>query len=273
MKPFLKWAGNKFRVINQIAPHLITGEHLPAAQRLIEPFTGSGALFLNSDYAAYQLGDSNVDLITLYQILQREGDGFIEYCRTFFTPENNDPDRYYAFRTQFNTIAPSREKAALFLYMNKHGYNGLCRYNKKGGFNVPFGRYKRPYFPEKEMHYFYEKAKTAVFSPTSFAETMQTAVVNDIIYCDPPYVPLSTTANFTSYGAAPFGMAEQQQLATLARTTADRGIPVLISNHDTPITRQLYADANAIHSFKVARLISCDGEKRTAVDELLAIFR
>jgi len=267
MKPFLKWAGNKFRVLNQILPHL------PAGGRLIEPFVGSGALFLNSDYATYQLADSNADLIALYQILQQEGDEFIAYCRTFFTPENNDAERYYAFRTQFNAIAPSRKKAALFLYMNKHGYNGLCRYNKKGGFNVPFGRYKRPYFPPKEMVYFHTKAQTAVFSPSSFAQTMQTAVSNDIIYCDPPYVPLSATANFTSYGAAPFGMAEQQQLATLARATADRGIPVLISNHDTPITRQLYADADAIHSFKVARTISCDAGKRTAVNELLAIFR
>ena len=267
MKPFLKWAGNKFRVLNQILPHL------PAGGRLIEPFVGSGALFLNSDYATYQLADSNADLIALYQQLQQEGDTFIAYCRPFFTPENNDGDRYYAFRARFNAIAPSREKAALFLYMNKHGYNGLCRYNKKGGFNVPFGRYKKPYFPEKEMTFFYEKAQTAVFSPSSFAQTMQTAVSNDIIYCDPPYVPLSATANFTSYGAAPFGMAEQQQLATLARLTADRGIPVLISNHDTPITRQLYADADAIHSFKVARTISCDAGKRTAVNELLAIFR
>ncbi len=267
MKPFLKWAGNKFRVVKHILPHL------PAGGRLIEPFVGSGALFLNSDYDAYQLADSNADLITLYQQVQRDGEAFTAYCRSFFTPQNNDADRYYAFRVRFNALTPSREKAALFLYMNKHGYNGLCRYNKKGGFNVPFGRYKKPYFPEKEMRYFYMKAQTAVFHHQSFAETMKTAVADDIIYCDPPYVPLSATANFTSYGADPFGMDEQERLAALARETADRGIPVLISNHDIPITRHLYAEADAIYRFKVARTISRDGGKRTAVDELLALFQ
>ena len=267
MKPFLKWAGNKFRVLNQILPHL------PAGERLIEPFVGSGALFLNSGYAAYLLADSNADLIALYQHLQQEGDDFIAYCRSFFTPENNAAERYYAFRARFNAIAASREKAALFLYLNRHGYNGLCRYNKKGGFNVPFGRYKRPYFPQQEMAAFHIKSQTAVFRHQNFTRTMQTAVSRDIIYCDPPYVPLSATASFTSYGAAPFGMDEQAELAALAQATAERGIPVLISNHDTPVTRQLYADADTIYSFKVARLISCDGGKRTAVNELLAVFQ
>ena len=133
MKPFLKWAGNKYQIITRIQALL------PCGKRLIEPFVGSGAVFLNTDYPSYELSDCNGDLIALYQHVQREGDAFIDYCQTFFTEENNTPEAYYAFRAKFNTTGDVRLKSALFVYFNKHGYNGLCRYNASGGFNVPFG--------------------------------------------------------------------------------------------------------------------------------------
>ncbi|MCB9006150.1 MAG: Dam family site-specific DNA-(adenine-N6)-methyltransferase [Ardenticatenaceae bacterium] len=265
MKPFLKWAGNKYKIVERIQALLPTG------QRLVEPFVGSGAVFLNTDYPRYLLTDANADLINLYQHLQAEGEKFIDYCRPLFTPENNDKDRYYALRTEFNRTGDLRRKSALFLYMNKHGYNGLCRYNMKGGFNVPFGRYKRPYFPEAEMHHFAQKAQSASFQHSSFTATMAACQPGDVVYCDPPYVPLSSTANFTSYSANGFGWAEQTELARQATHLAQQGISVIISNHDTAEVRQVYQAAK-IESFEVRRFISCNGDRRENAAELLALF-
>ena len=140
-KPFLKWPGGKYRLVEKICTKLGPGK------RLIEPFVGSGAVFLNAPYNKYLLADNNSDLINLYIILHQEGNGFIEYARGFFQPEFNTADAYYSFRTAFNDSNDIRLKAALFIYLNRHCYNGLCRYNRSGGFNSPFGRYKKPPFP------------------------------------------------------------------------------------------------------------------------------
>jgi len=265
MKPFLKWAGNKYQIVERIK------EQLPAGERLVEPFAGSGAVFLNTNYEQYLVADANRDLIHLYQHLQREGTGFIAYCRQFFVPENNAKAQFYHFRAEFNQTTDSRYKSALFLYLNKHCFNGLCRYNQKGAYNVPFGRYKKPYFPEKEMLSFHQKAQAAVFCHSDFATVMAGAKRGDVIYCDPPYVPLSETANFTSYSAGGFGVAEQQMLARQAMACAERGVPVVISNHDTEFVRAEYAGAR-FQAFAVQRYISCNGSKREKAAELLAIF-
>ena len=265
MKPFLKWAGGKHRLVPRIQ------EHLPAGDRLIEPFLGSGALFLNVEYPAYKLSDVNADLIQLYQVLQEQGLGFIDYCAGLFIPENNIADRYYALRERFNSLDEPAEKSAIFLYLNRHGFNGLCRYNRSGGFNVPFGRYKKPYFPNDEMVHFWQHAQRAEFVCADFADVMAAADPGDVLYCDPPYVPLSATANFTSYAAAEFGQAQQEQLADLARGLSGRGVPVVISNHATEFTRQAYIGSQ-IHEFMVQRNISRDGDNRNPALELLAVF-
>lgn len=265
VRPFLKWAGNKYQIVRQIKAVL------PPGQRLIEPFAGSGAVFLNVDFSCYVVADANPDLISLYQIVQQEGESFIDYCRTFFRPENNSSEVFYSIRAHFNTTCDHREKAAMFVYLNRHCYNGLCRYNAKGEFNVPFGKYRHPYFPVKEMTYFYQRARTAVFRQADFEETMDAARRGDVVYCDPPYVPLSATANFTSYSSDKFGREEQLRLAHMAEKLANRGIPVVISNHNTEFTRQAYAVAR-ISKFDVQRYISCDGANRHKAEELLAVF-
>lgn len=266
MKPFLKWAGGKYRLVERIK------DQLPPGQRLVEPFAGSGALFLNTDYPFYLLCDSNADLINLYRILKEEGDHFIEHCRRYFTLAANRAEIYYRLRDRFNETENRVEKAALFLYLNRHGYNGLCRYNTSGAFNTPFGKYKKPYFPEKEMRYFAQRARRAIFACRDFRETMAAARPGDIVYCDPPYVPLSSTANFTEYSSGGFGPGEQRALAKLAGELAGRGIPVLLSNHDTAFTRQIYRSAH-LTFFKVRRFISCRGESRGRAAELLALFK
>lgn len=266
MKPFLKWAGGKARIAERIRAVL------PPGQRLVEPFVGSGALFLSTEFPAYLLADANFDLINCYQQLQQGGLVFIDRCASYFAPANNNPDAYYALRARFNTTADVVEKAALFVYLNRHGYNGLCRYNASGGFNVPFGRYSRPYFPRNEMLFFRQKAVRCDFAAVDFVTTMQATARGDVIYCDPPYVPLSVTANFTSYSADGFSMASQARLTQEAEAAARRGVPVIISNHDLPLTRDLYAGADELLFFDVRRHISCDGANRTAAAELLAVF-
>lgn len=265
VRPFLKWAGNKYSIVARIRALL------PEGHRLIEPFVGSGALFLNTDYADYLLADQNTDLINLYRIVQSDGDRFIAACRTYFRAENNTQAAYYALRSRFNVSADPHERAVLFVYLNRHCYNGLCRYNSRGEFNVPFGRYRKPYFPEAELAYFQAKSRRAEFVHADFGTTMNAAEVGDVVYCDPPYVPLSETANFTSYSASRFGAEEQRRLAQLAARLAQRGVTVVISNHDTPFTREVYAQA-ALTGFSVPRSISCNGAKRTRADELLALF-
>jgi DNA adenine methylase len=264
-RPFLKWAGGKYRIIDNIL------KVLPSGRRLIEPFVGAGTVFLNTQYAEYLLGDNNQDLINLYHFLQKEGQSFIDYCGDFFISQNNCPDSYYHFRELFNTTQNLRLKAALFLYFNRHGYNGLCRYNAQGKFNVPFGRYKRLDVPTKKMQFFQDKSQNALFQKSDFAETMAQAKKGDIVYCDPPYIPLTKTAFFTKYSKEPFAEREQRLLAKEACRLAKRGVPVVISNHDTPFTREIYAKAKII-PFAVSRFISRDINNRKEVKELLAVF-
>ena len=266
-KPFLKWPGGKYRLTNRINKKLGHGK------RLVEPFVGSGAVFLNTNYQKYLLTDRNKDLIDLYQQLQSEGLDFIEYCKTFFVKKNNNEGQYYKYREEFNSTKDSRLKSALFLYLNRHGYNGLCRYNAKGGFNTPFGRYHRPYFPKDEMINFHQKSQRAEFICAGFSETMHQVTKHDVVYCDPPYVPLSKTANFTAYAAAGFNWADHISLAEWASKLSAKGIQVVISNHNTPTARELYLEAGAtMEKFKVRRTISCNTDKRDLVGELLVVF-
>ena len=269
MRPFLKWAGNKYPIMARI--RAVLPPALPRHGKLIEPFCGSAAVFLNTEYPAYCISDANADLVHLYRYLQKDGETFIEFCRGFFTTCTNDPTVYYDYRREFNTTGDTRMKSALFLYFNRHGYNGLCRYNSKNGFNVPFGRYKKPYFPEKEMRYFYFKSQKALIEKLDFETAMLRAKAGDVVYCDPPYVPLSATANFTSYSGAAFGSKEQTRLAELATELAKKDITVVISNHDTPFTQKVYRSARII-PFEVQRYISCVGEGRGKAAEVLAVF-
>ncbi|MBU2870619.1 Dam family site-specific DNA-(adenine-N6)-methyltransferase [Colwellia sp. E2M01] len=267
-RAFLKWAGGKYSLCDVIA------KTLPKERRLIEPFVGAGSVFLNTDYDEYILNDINQDLINLYKIIQVNADTFIEDARKLFTSEYNQADVYYRLRAEFNASDDPYFRSLVFLYMNRHGYNGLCRYNKKGGYNVPFGKYKRPYFPEKELQYFSEKSQKATFVCESYRDTFNRAQSGDVIYCDPPYVPLSKTASFTSYSGNGFGLDEQADLANAAEEVSERSnIPVVISNHDTIWTRKIYEHASKIKSIKVARTISQTAAKRKKVAELLALYK
>ncbi len=267
-RPFLKWAGAKTKLvaaIRDVAPS--------RAKRFIEPFAGSGAVGLNLELPENILADANRDLIDVYRELKRDGEKFIEECARLFTRANNSAEAFYPLREEFNTTTDRRRKACLFIYFNRHGYNGLCRYNSSGGFNVPFGRYDAPYFPRAEMHRFYEFLKMCSLRSSDFREVLAQAGEDDFVYCDPPYVPASKTANFTAYSKGGFSPKDQLELAEMCHEASRRGAHVVISNHDTPETRQLYEEADECIKLLVSRRISCDGDNRVKAKELLVVYR
>lgn len=265
-RAFLKWAGGKYPLLDDIK------RHLPQGECLIEPFVGAGSVFLNTDFSRYILADINSDLISLYNIVKTRTDEYVQASRELFMPETNQAEVYYRFREEFNASQDPFRRAVLFLYLNRFGYNGLCRYNLRGEFNVPFGRYKKPYFPEAELYHFAEKAQNAEFHCLSYEECMGRADSNSVVYCDPPYAPLSATANFTAYHTNSFSPKEQAHLAEMAEKLVSKQIPVLISNHDTPDTREWYRAAKHFQ-VKVRRSISSNGGTRKKVNELLALYK
>lgn len=265
-RAFLKWAGGKYLLLDDIR------KHLPEGDCLVEPFVGAGSVFLNVDFPSYQLSDINNDLISLYNIVKTRSSEYIADAQRFFSARENSADAYYLHRQCFNRTQDSYLRALLFLYLNRHGYNGLCRYNQRGEFNVPFGRYKKPYFPEAELNWFAQRAQKVTFICQSYEASMRKCTDNTVIYCDPPYAPLSATANFTAYHTNSFSLEQQQQLAFLATDLAsNHAVPVLISNHDTPLTRIWYQQAH-LYQVTTRRSISRRGSGRIKIEELLALF-
>ncbi len=264
-RSFLKWAGGKYSLTEKI------NDHLPSGTTLVEPFVGAGSVFLNAHFEKYWINDINPDLIGLYQTLKQHPEKLIKACKAMFTAENNQADAYYAIRAQFNATTDTFNRSVMFVYLNRHGYNGLCRYNAKGGFNVPFGRYKAPYFPDNEMRYFAKKLQSAKITCLPFETIFKRARGSQVIYCDPPYVPISKTALFTQYAKNGFSLDDQTELARLAVHATKKQVPVLISNHATDLTTMLYEDAQ-ISTLQVKRSISRDGTKRQPVTEVLALF-
>ena len=263
-RAFLKWAGGKYSLIDDIKANL------PQKKTLVEPFVGAGSVFLNTNYDHYILSDLNSDLINLYKIIQKEPFSFIHESKKLFTSKFNDKDEYLRIRESFNSTSDQFLRSIYFLYLNRHCFNGLCRYNKKGVFNVPFGRYIKPYFPEKEILFFSEKAKKAEFFCQSYIDTFDLITKESVVYCDPPYAPLSSTSNFTSYVSNGFNLDDQAKLANLAEKSA-KLTSILISNHDTPLTRRLYKGAK-LNTIKVKRVIGQTKSSRKKVNELFALF-
>lgn len=264
-KPFLKWAGNKHRVKHHIVPRL------PKGQRLVEPFAGSCAISLVADFESYFIADANADLIDMYKFIKIDAEAVINEAERLFVPANNQADAFYALRLEFNEAETSVRKSALFIYLNRHCFNGLCRYNASGGFNVPFGKYSGPSCPSVDIARFADFAQRCEFHHQSFQDTFAMTKSGDVIYCDPPYIPLSATSNFTSYAKEAFGPDLQILLADLASQASQNGKPTLVSNHNTPFAEEIYVGAN-IEKFEVQRLISSKASTRGTAPELLAIY-
>lgn len=270
-RPFLKWPGGKYRLLNHILPHL------PQRDILIEPFLGAGALALNYPAQEFYLNDINSDLINLYLQIKNNYPKFLAQSQKLFQPKYNGSAEYYKLRQKFNTSNCKIERSQLFFYLNRHGFNGLCRYNSQGIYNVPFGRYKQPYYPGPELEHFKTLAKKIKFFNLDFEEfikkldNLNIDHKNSVIYCDPPYAPLSKTANFTNYFGNLFDDALQLALANWAKKLAQKGAFVMLSNHDTPFIREIYQAADIIE-LECTRVISSDINNRNKAKEILAIF-
>ncbi|WP_439412888.1 Dam family site-specific DNA-(adenine-N6)-methyltransferase [Enterobacter ludwigii] len=272
----IKWAGGKTRVMPELQ------KHLPKANCLIEPFVGSGTVFMNTDYQRYILCDSNLNLINFFRQLTGHPEDTIAACREMFSG-GNDEGEFYKRRKAFNSLAQKSDfdpdaamlLAAHFLYLNRHTYNGLYRVNLEGDFNSSFGRYAAPYFPENEMRLFAEKANDtkAMFIYGDFRDTIPSSLEMEpdaALYCDPPYIPASKTANFTHYGR-PFTLDDHRALvSSLIDAHRQHGTRAVISNSDTPETRAIYSAFN-LHAFNVRRSVST--KSRDMAGEVIGVLR
>lgn len=269
MRSPLKWPGGKKRVL----PHIRDILPQQGKTRLVEPFVGGGSVFLNLEFDEYLLCDTNKDLIALFKAVKRAPVKFVREARTFFTSENNTPERYYELRQEFNDSSNPYHRALLFLYLNRHGYNGLCRYNSSGGYNVPFGKYKNPYFPEDEIRHLAVKLKKAKLMVGDFAKAFAKVKEGDVVYCDPPYSPINRTANFTAYSGTEFTDRDQKRLVRCSLKVKEKGVPTVISNHYVDFTKELYESADNKELFSVQRSISQKGNNRNKVEEVLALYK
>ena len=266
-QPFLKWAGGKRRLLPTLLPLL------PSGSRLIEPFVGAGSVFLASDIDTLVLADSNPVLMSVYRRLQADAPAFIALAKPYFTEAHRTPEAYNELRQTFNDPAtPDPIRAALFVYINRFGFNGLYRTNRRGECNTPYGHPKAlPLFPAAAMQACAERLQGAELHCADFEKVMSKALPGDLVYCDPPYADQTDKASFTAYGQAGFSWADQERLANKARALVASGVTVVISNHDTPATRALYHGAE-LHQLTVRRSIAAASVARDEVGELVAVF-
>ncbi|EKI6679633.1 Dam family site-specific DNA-(adenine-N6)-methyltransferase [Salmonella enterica] len=265
-RPFLKWAGGKYSLLPEL------DRLIPAGKRLIEPFVGGGSVFLNSDkHERFLLADINADLINLYQMLAVVPDSVIAEAMKAFR-HLNDAENYTAIREAFNTWQlNATERAAAFLYLNRHCFNGLMRYNLDGFFNVGWGKYKAPYFPEEEIRAFRLKSHACVFMTAGFERTLRLAGDGDVVYCDPPYEPMPGTAGFTSYASGGFSWDSQVALAESCVAAHQRGAKVFISNSTAPRVIELYEQHGfTLHRVNARRSISSKGSTRETANDIVA---
>ncbi|MDE2746554.1 MAG: DNA adenine methylase [Chloroflexota bacterium] len=270
-KPFLKWAGGK----KSLLPELL--QAVPEQiETYYEPFVGGGALFfaLQSEgrFKWAVLSDSNRELINAYVQVRDNVEGLIRALSVHQRKYREAEDRaeyYYTIRSKKLTC--SLGGAANLIFLNKTCYNGLYRVNSKGGFNVPHGRYANPRICDEEnLRAASEALQGVELTVADFAEAPANAREGDFVYFDPPYVPLSETAYFTSYTAKDFGMDEQARLARTATTLAAQGSCVTLSNSGHPDVASMYSSqAFCLNEVQVRRAINSKAKSRGPVREYL----
>ncbi len=239
--------------------------------RYLEPFLGSGAVFfhvkalLQPSHAL--LCDTNAELIDTFLAVRDEPDALIELLRQH--QKHHCESHYYEVRTRSPQTRAAR--AARLIYLNKAGFNGLFRVNSRGIFNVPFGHRVNPtIFNEALLRAASVALQKAELHARDFRDLSVVARKGDFIYLDPPYQPLSKTAKFTSYTSGSFGENDQRDLANLYAELNRRGCLLMLSNSDTPLIRELYADFR-IHQVSARRMINSDGKKRGPVSEVVVV--
>jgi DNA adenine methylase len=262
--PFLKWAGGKSRLLRQYQPYLPD----PATiRRYFEPFVGSAALFFHLQPARACLSDQNERLLEVYRVVQQQVEALIEALRG----HENEAGYYYRMRAQNPADLSPVARAARFIYLNRTCYNGLYRENSHGVFNVPFGRYKNPKIRDPGRLRAASQALQGVeLRVADFSTAATEATAGDVVYFDPPYVPLSATSSFTAYHQAGFGEADQRRLADTFHRLAARGCRLLLSNADAPLVYELYDGRGyQLIPIQARRNINSKANGRGPIQELL----
>jgi DNA adenine methylase len=259
-RPFLKWAGGKGQLLEQLRP-LLPGRF----RRYFEPFAGGAALFFALRPARAVLADVNEELIDCYLATRDHVDAVIGALGHY----RYGAEDYYRARAVDRTKLPLAERAARTIYLNKTGYNGLYRVNRAGKFNVPMGRYTNPLLCDATNLRACSMALQGVdLRVDDFEDVASRARANDFVYFDPPYVPVSDSADFTSYVPGGFGPDQQRRLAEVFAGLARRGVFAMLSNSDTATVRELYRDFR-IDPVLAARFINSRGSRRGKVGEVV----
>lgn len=268
LRPIVKWAGGKTRLLGSLLRHVPKRIGTYA-----EPFAGGAALFFAlagekpKRFDRAILCDANAELVACYRAVQRDVGRVIEALGGY----TYDRELYYATRDRDTADLADVERAARLIFLNRTCYNGLWRVNSKGKFNVPFGRYRDPRICDPDA---LRAASRALAGATilcgDFTKATNALEKGDFVYFDPPYVPVSKTADFTSYAAGGFDGDDQARLVTEMRRLREAGAGVVLSNADTPETRALYKEFRK-RSVEMPRPINSDASKRGKARELVVI--
>lgn len=262
-KPIMKWAGGKTQMLKDIMPKV------PKTYgRYIEPFIGGGALFFALNPNEAIIADSNPELINMYKEVANHTKKVLSYLKKY---KNTKEDFYEVRGLDWKSLSKS-EAAARTIYLNKTCFNGLYRVNKKGQFNVPYGKYKAPNYCDEEALY----AAAAVLKRTEIVCGDYLTVLEkyarpgDFIFLDPPYLPISEYADFKRYTKEQFYEEDHVELAKEVFRLQELGCTVVLTNSNHPLVHELYAPFN-IEVIQTKRYISCNGSKRKGEDVIVTV--
>ncbi|MFF5754922.1 DNA adenine methylase [Streptomyces longwoodensis] len=255
-RSFLKWAGGKTRYADKLVALA------PAFEgRYFEPFMGSAALFFELGPSDASLSDANPELVICFQQVAHDP----EKIMALLDGMPNNRNFYNELRAKSVEEMSDADRAARVIYLNKTGFRGLWRVNKKGQFNVPYGEYDRPYYNRKTLLAASEALRGVEIRHRDFTKALEEAQAGDWVYLDPPYIPLGGWADFKRYTPEQFGEEDQIRLAVAMSEAAERGVFVTMTNSETPLTRAIFKD------FRVTRMatrrdINLKSEKRGSWD-------
>ena len=273
-KPFLRWAGGK-RKLTDLLIDAIPAKFNPKEHRFFEPFVGGGALMLalgNPNAPTFVPGkslfinDMNPDLITTYKIIRDDVNELIADLRVMGSDLT---------KRQFEAVRSMKprdeiEIAARFIYLNKTCFNGLWRVNSSGQFNVPWGKLKNPLiFDEQNLLAVSRRLQNAKISNLDYQIATEKVSEGDFVYFDPPYIPISESASFSQYAMADFNEHNHRQLAETIKILKKKKAFVILSNSDTPLTREIFGPIMKLHQISMQRSISAAAGSRKPVNEVL----
>jgi DNA adenine methylase len=264
----LKWVGGKYSILEQILPQLKT------KKRFVEPFMGSCVVSLNVEAHEYILNDYNPDLVNFFTHVMNRPNDIISYVKPSF--EDMTSKKYYDTRDAFNASdKKSFERACMFLILNKFAFNGVCRYNRYGMFNVPYS-YKTSIGIPNLIDFNHKFSnKTMNFYNLDFSDALLYKDLEecDLVYFDPPYLPSDDfDTTFSDYTGDGFTFEQHVKIVELSKDLRDRDIKCVVSNHDTKLIRELYKDSDSILTIPTRRNISSKKEKRKVINEVLVVY-